>query len=831
MPKHHLLLLFIVLACLPWCGWPVAAQSTRASAMISLRRARFDPLQQVPIRATARTQATSSLLLVQLQHAPDANTPAQLASAGLQPLVYVPDNAFIVRATQPAAQLSASWVRWSGPVESRYKLSSDLDPLVNSSMQMSDPPQQTIDLHVLTTPDAQPSTLADAVTAAGGTVVSMTGTAFHVRLPAAALKAMTERDDVLWIEPVAALHITNDKANEILGVPVVRQQLGLDGSGQIIAVTDTGLDVQGNLSADFAGRVVRGFSRKEMSPSCAIYSNGATWSDANGHGTHVAGTLLGTGALSPPGMSFAGVAPKAGIVVQAVSGGSDHLDCLPDDDSFLALAYDAGARIQNASFSGPTGQYGGDMFGRYTMLDQVMDTFLWQHKDHVLIASVGNGGTDSNNDGVVDSDSTEQPATAKNVLSVGASESNRPPTSSTCASNGPQNVCWKSLQFAHVPLADDFISNNPSGMAAFSSRGPADDGRIKPEIVAPGTNIISSRSHDPNAYYDTPYNQDYAYKSGTSMATPMVSGLAALTRQWLAQQYDVVTPSAALVKALLLNGATNITPGQYGAGGQREIPSTWPNNVEGWGRADIAATVGQGEPQRVWFADNDTGLQTGQTMSYTLHVSAGQPLRVTLAWTDYPASPVVFKTLVNDLDLEVQTPGGMVLGNASADLPANCRNAAGADRCNVMESIELTAPQAGTYTIRVHAAVVAQGGAQPFAVVAGAQQIVAVAPPPAPTLRSIGMAGSPTISLAWNASPSATRYDIEQQIIAPTGKGTAKAMYMTIDASFTTVEDVGSYTFRVRGCNEGGCGPYSEPLNVQVTTPPQKTWLPFTRHL
>lgn len=825
MPQWRAFLLLILLTGVLCAHAPAAARSATAPVVISLRRARFDPLQHAPTIAAAQADFASSLLLVQLQHAPDAATPAQLAAAGLQPLAYVPDNAFVVRAARPAGQIHAAWLRWIGPFEPAYKLSGDLDPLIDGRMPTAETSAPLANVRMLATPDAQPGALAQAVAAAGGTTISMAGALLHVRLPAAALQRMAARDDVLWIEPAIPLRVTNDKASEIVGVPAVRQQLGLDGSGQIVAVTDTGLDVQERLSADFAGRVIRGFSRQEMSPACGLYSNGATWSDANGHGTHVAGTLLGSGALSPPGESFMGVAPKADMVVQAVSSGGGALDCLPDGDVFLEQAYNAGARVQNASFGGPTEQSGDDAFGRYTTLDQAIDTFVWQHPDHLLVTSVGNGGTDANGDGVVDDDSVEQPATAKNVLSVGASESNRPPTSSACASNMPQNVCWGSMHFTHAPLANDFISDNPNGMAAFSGRGPADDGRIKPEMVAPGTNIISSRSHDPSAYYAAPYNQDYAYKSGTSMATPLVSGLAVLTRQWLAEQRGIGHPSAALIRALLLNGTTDISPGQYGAGAQRDIPAAWPNNVEGWGRANIAASVGQGDPQRVWFADNATGLQTGQTTSYTLQISAGQPLRVTLSWMDYPSSPVALKALVNDLDLEVQTPTGVVQGNANASLPTNCRSAAGADRCNTTESIEIAAPQTGTYIVRVHAAVVAQGSTQPFALVAGAAGIVAA--PAAPTLRSIGSDGGPLIALAWSAAPGAMRYEVEQQTLSTAGEYARNVMYTSGDTSFRVVEDVGTYTFRVRACDEHDCGPYSAPVSVHVTTPPQKAWLPL----
>src|SRR4029079_9843413 len=96
---------------------------------------------------------------------------------------------------------------------------------------------------------------------------------------------------------------------------------------------------------------------------------------------------------------------------------------------------------------------------------------------------------------------------------------------------------------------------------------------------------------------------------------------------------------------------------------------------------------------------------------YSFNVSAGAALRLSLAWTDYPASPIAGRTLVNDLDLEVQPPSGPLLrGNMSADLAASCRDTiSGADRCDNVESLEVGAPEAGIYTVRVRGAMVPQG--------------------------------------------------------------------------------------------------------------------------
>jgi hypothetical protein len=229
--------------------------------------------------------------------------------------------------------------------------------------------------------------------------------------------------------------------------------------------------------------------------------------------------------------------------------------------------------------------------------------------------------------------------------------------------------------------------------------------------------VISSGSHASNASYDDIYDANYAYESGTSMSTPMVSGAAVLVRQWLSQARGLSEPSAALVRALLLNGASNLSPGQYGTGSAREIPSAWPNSVQGWGRVNLGEAV-QLSGAQIWLRDEAGGLSSGASVDYPLVVTSSSPrLRVTLTWTDYPASPLASKTLVNDLDLELIAPdGSIVRGNSTASLTSACQ-AQGADRCNTSESVEVAAAQLGTYTLRVTGASVVTNF-QAFAIVA-----------------------------------------------------------------------------------------------------------------
>jgi hypothetical protein len=134
-------------------------------------------------------------------------------------------------------------------------------------------------------------------------------------------------------------------------------------------------------------------------------------------------------------------------------------------------------------------------------------------------------------------------------------------------------------------------------MAAFSGRGPVQNGRTKPDVVAPGTAILSTRSRATQAMQTIGWLASpdplYFNDGGTSMPTPLVAGCAAVVRQFLTTAGGIATPSAALVKAMLINGATPIkdqyTPPEVGA---------IPDISEGFGRVDIPATVGLSPPTR-----------------------------------------------------------------------------------------------------------------------------------------------------------------------------------------------------------------------------------------
>ncbi|MCX7001844.1 MAG: S8 family serine peptidase, partial [bacterium] len=433
------------------------------------------------------------------------------------------------------------------------------------------------------------------------------------------------------------------------------------------------------------------------------------WSDQNGHGTHTAGSIFGNGSAWSNGL-FRGVAYEAQLVHQSIGDNSGMLYPPSDLNVLFIQAYTNGARIHSDS-------WGGGENGEYNAMSQDVDEFMWQHPDMLVVFSAGNGAGDYNADGRIDPDSIDPPATAKNLLAVGAAESQRPPGAGGLASAmyGDLNS-WRGLFPAQVNT--DFISHSADGVhqgiAAFSGRGPTDDGRTKPDLVAPGMNIISCRSHMPQAGtlwgtgYGALYNaasNDYTFSGGTSMAAPLVAGAAALVRQYFAERHlpAITNPSAALLKATLINGARSLTPGQYGYGATREIPpAPRPNNVEGWGQVDLAATL----TNLTVYATNT--LATGASATFTIGLTDTNMVSVCLAWTDYPAAPGAGKKLVNDLDLRLITPAGATLYPNGGTAP---------DRLNNVETIDIPALPPGISTLYVTAYTVPQGGRQPYALV------------------------------------------------------------------------------------------------------------------
>jgi serine protease AprX len=700
---------FAVVAWLAACLATAGAAPSAPAPQLWLNRSILAETPRSPAITRALAAPGGPYAIIQMRGPIAPADRAALEQAGLALLEYLPDFAYLVRGSpqQIASATRLPKVAGSAPLT----LADKLDPALLRALAHGDTLAGQV--RVLGWPNDAAALERDLRAAA----LSAVGAAsVDTLLRTAALPS------VRWIEPVGHPHLLNDVARTIMHIDSAWRDRGLYGTGQIIGVADSGLDT-GNLttlSADFAGRLV----------ATHVLAASGDLTDTNGHGTHVTGSAAGAGVQSGAqpaqhqyGGSFAGVAPEAGLVIQAfeatAEGAIIGLD--PDYYKLFDQAYIDGARLHTNSWGDTTSAVPGPaQFGGYPAGSRDTDRFMWEHPDMAIFFAAGNSGRDGvpdlanfcvGGDGVVDPDSLLAPATAKNVITVGAAESQR-------ASGGYSALPWFYFDtfshcFATEPIRLDLPSNNAEGMAAFSSRGPTDDGRIKPDLVAPGINIVSNRSHAPNAgvlWGVHATNTNYVYSGGSSMSAPLVAGAGALVRQWLIAQGNA-NPSAAAVKAILLDTTHDMRPGQYGTGTAREIPAARPNNVDGWGRVDLSF-MSAPAPYAIWVDDHTSGLATGQSATYTSTLGraltvldSAQPLRVMLTWTDAPGSLSAQKKLVNDLDLIVTGPDGEVFqGNG----------AAGGDRINNVEGIVIDHPVVGQYQVEVRGYNVPIGS-QPYA--------------------------------------------------------------------------------------------------------------------
>ncbi|MCG9967932.1 S8 family serine peptidase [Pelotomaculum terephthalicicum JT] len=465
------------------------------------------------------------------------------------------------------------------------------------------------------------------------------------------------------LDPKNNISFLNDRARDITGAAAVYAPGfvvpgGLTGEGQIVAVADSGLDT-GNIN-DLHPDLQSAPGKMPKVVFLKSWAGRDVPDDPDGHGTHMAATVAGTGAASDG--KFRGVAPGASIYFQAILNQDGEPELPANLADLFSPAYAAGARVHVDGWGGG--------FNVYQETAAQVDDFIRDHPDFLAVFGAGNSGPSS---GTVTAE-----ANSKNALAVGASVLPRP---------------------AFVPDADD-----TAAAADFSSRGPTGDGRIKPELLAPASAVVSARSRLLEG--NLPGYPEYTRMQGTSMAAAVAGGSAALLMEYFEKYMNVTNPSAALAKATLINGSR---------------PAAGGPSKEGFGVIDLAGTVIALKESQCEVADELAGVSQGNEMSYTFHVSdTSSPFKATLAWTDPPAESGSAQTLVNDLDLIVRTPDGRVFyGNhfLGKNVP---------DRTNNVEQVYLPSPVPGDYTVEVTGAGVRRNtvsgsaaAAQDFALVWG----------------------------------------------------------------------------------------------------------------
>jgi subtilisin-like proprotein convertase family protein len=780
---------------------------------------------RVPIPDFLRVKGDPGSYIVQSRGPLDNNFRSALKSAGATIVEYIPNNAYLVRASEASAQQLQANPQTQAvlPYEPYYKLKPSL---LSLAVQQRTLPEDAA-LNLLLFADARGSVLGQ-LQQLGANVLSEDRSPFgpvvKIKPPTDSLAVLAGLSGVQEIEFAPTRIPANDLSRVTVGVATDAQTptnyFDLTGSGVVVAVDDTGIDAT---HPDLAGRVGFDFP--------------ISGTDTDGHGTHVAGIIAGDGTQSitvtnaigsiNPGTNgqYRGKAPKARLFSMQFTRSDTYLqeigartNALISNNSWTynvadydlaAASYDAAVRDSVPEVTGSQSLIYVFPAGNNSGINQVDN-------------SVHNDGSGGNPDTIL------SPATAKNVITVGASEQFRNITNSTYSCSGGTCVTNQPWQ----PSTDS--SNQVAGFSSCGNVGiglEGDFGRFKPDVIAPGTFVASTRSGqwDEAAYYN-PTNYEttvlpalilttnafyssgifvpdnavqlivsadninpvganlqvtlippqggapitginqlsvfpdatddywtyivsngtpqtviidlrtvlvtvnnngnfldelktnlnaglgayYRYESGTSMAAADVSGTLALMEEFFTQRLHR-TNSPALMKAMLINGARSLNS-MYDFQVQNNL------NIQGWGQIFLP-TILQGSlsnmistptaPASMFVYDQDTpnALTTGRSQTRKYSISAdgqNQPLRITLAWTDPPGSPLASIKLVNDLDLVVTNldTGDVFFGNdiiAGHDFnaPWNTNLPAAIDVVNNVENVYLGPPLGSNYSVTV----------------------------------------------------------------------------------------------------------------------------------
>jgi hypothetical protein len=585
---------------------------------------------------------------------------------------YIPDSAYLevlapaVRAKLPADEL----VRAIVPYEPAYKIA----PLVGERVFRSDE-RREIDglwLNVVLFDQTDPKAIArrvDRLTGVSDLQViddRPIGGSLQLRFIAhdsSVIARMAALPEVRVIDEVPEPNMDDANAAGTLqsGTPGTQSvwSQGLHGEGQVIGVLDSNTLDMAHCFFQDPGMAAPGPAHRKV-----LAVRNAAGRPVGDHHTFVAGLAAGDDFNSPGTTVGRGSAYNARLVsgtTADIASGSMLAE--------LTAAAASGATIHTNSWHDDDHGAGNPAPYNQTAVD--VDSFTWNNEDHLVLGSAGNTNEEQG-----------APGTAKNAICCGAAQAD--------------------------PNEMNLGDGNP---------GPTLDNRRKPDLVAPGCNLTSA--NDGTACGTTTWGGVCA----TSWATPTAAGAAALVRQYFCdgwyptgtqEPHHSFAPSGALIKAVLLNGTLDMTG-----------VADYPNNTEGWGLLrleDVLAFSGSALSTRVWDFRNADGLNTGQQREHHIDVASNaQRLKVTLVWTEPPGAVNAMTAIVNDLDLEVVSPGGaqLFLGNVFAAGVSTTGGAA--DTGNNIECVLINAPAAGDWTIRVRATAVNVGNpGQGYALVATA---------------------------------------------------------------------------------------------------------------
>ncbi len=728
-------------------------KNSRKAIYIGFVKYKFDPKIEEPsvpeeLQLSEEALGKYQYHLIQLIGPVRSEWLREMKHLGVESIEYIPKFTYLVKVdpdSLPSIR-NLKYVRWSGIYQPAYKVSESLEErtgiIKNVSILIYDDgnvPQVLDQLKSLNASVLDVRRLQKSKTVVFQNII--------VKVDADKIPEIAKIPSVRWLEYISPVPIHEDeKSCQIIAGnthPSIQSgyrnwlsTLDVDGSDEKIAVADTGFDTNDptDCHQDVMGRLTD-----------IIFYYSPSNHDTDGHGTHVAGIALGNASIGTTDGNFLhglGVAPSANLIVLA------HR-FLQSMSTYTRDAITRGATVLNCSWG--EGNAGMGYTNNSMELDMCVRNANPATTDDmeplIIVMSAGNegwhekwdyfhenpGAPEIPNWGYRDQSITT-PKEAKNIIVVGATENYRTATN---------------VEILGVPpYCIGVEANNHRDLAFCSSRGPGgptgNDKRILPTIVAPGMIISSLRSQGvrPNNAID----DDYVWMCGTSMAAAHVSGAVALISEWWRKFNANKIPSPAMVKALLINGAVDLEGYERGGephyikvldgtevwrsetplGGEGFTPQNMghvPSFDQGWGLINLSNIINNGP---AIYKDQTTTLSEGQNFTITVAPAEEitRPLKITLVWSDAPATPGFEPILLNDIDLEVTeiNTGNLYKGNwfPNPSLDGNstgwsvCEINDKKDNINNVECVYIQTP-VGKYEVKIICTELLNDGIPPYA--------------------------------------------------------------------------------------------------------------------
>ncbi len=640
-----------------------------------------------------------------------------IAATGSRPIQYIATNGYLVwtdgagRSQLDTLANAREVVQYSAPYQPAFKLGAsierrilaggDAEEVVPVVIQIYNHPGKQASQHLIAKLTVERLSDWSPVLAFENVIV---------RVRAADLLTIAQLPDVVWVGERLPREMHDEVQAQIVAGHLDGAQAGPSGPGYktwldslgfsqnpadypIVSVADDG--VGNGSTANGAGDVTLTrlgdgtTSRVAFARNCTI---DASADGGAGHG-HI-NTSIVSGYDTRPGTPYQfpstyqrgqGISPygrTGNTKVFANDGSWDISACGNNEAGVIKSEQDSGARISSNSWGADSGTYD-ESSQAYDAGVRDADPSEAGTQSMVFVFSAGNSGSSAGTIG--------SPGNGKNMITVGASENQR---------QIDENGNWTDGCDTDPTGAD-----NAMDVIDFSSRGPAPGGRVKPEVIAPGTHIqgtaSTSTAYDGTGVCDRfrPTGQTlFAASSGTSHSAPAVAGVASLYYRWLQTQYSLTTPSPAVVKAYMMSHPTYLTG--------VSANDTLPSNSQGYGMPDMKTAFDN--TSRTLLDQTRTFGSTGQTWTWNGSVAnTAKPVRIALAYTDAPGA-LGTSPQVNNLNLTVVVNGVTYLGNRFTGQWSTTGGTA--DSANNYEAIYLPAGTKGPVTITVTAANIAGDG-------------------------------------------------------------------------------------------------------------------------